>query len=156
MTTRTSNTRDGRMARASRPDGGDRDARSDRSVPVGVLVLAALSVAGGLVSVRADLSPDLLDAMGPQGRLSIPLPMLAAQLLLGVAAASRRRAIALAGSGLVAASLLLGVLSGFFDGGYADDRLGSGERATQVALIGTMVLVALLAVRRLVRLLRPR
>jgi hypothetical protein len=44
-----------------------------RSVLYGVLTLAALSLLGALISVAGDLSPSLMDAMGPKGRLSIPL-----------------------------------------------------------------------------------
>src|SRR5689334_1712941 len=106
-----------------------------RSVLYGVLTLAAISVLGGVISVTSGLSPNLLDAMGSTGRLSIPIPMIAGQLLLALAAGARRRALALAGSGLVAAALLVGVISGFFDGGYADDRLTTGQRAYQIALV---------------------
>jgi predicted permease len=42
-----------------------------------------------------------LDAMGPDGRLSIPLPMMVVQVLLAIAAGSKRRLVALIGSGLL-------------------------------------------------------
>jgi len=45
---------------------------------VAVHQAVAISVVGAVISVTGDLSPDLLDATGPEGRLSIPLPMIAA------------------------------------------------------------------------------
>ena len=125
-----------------------------RAVLYGVLTLAALSVIGALVSVAGDLSPSLLDAMGPDGRLSIPLPMIAVQLALAVAAGSRRRRFALAGSGLLAAALFVSVLSGFFDGGYSDDRLTALERVCQVTLVGALTTVGVVAAVRFWRVLR--
>jgi hypothetical protein len=125
-----------------------------RVVLYGVLVLAAISVAGAVVSVRGDLSPSLLDAMGPDGHLSIPLPMLAVQVVLAVAAGSRHRRVALAGSGLLAAALLVSAVSGFFDGGYSDDRLTAFERACQVTLVVALATVGVVAAVRFWRVLR--
>jgi hypothetical protein len=123
-----------------------------RSVLCGVLLLAVLSVLGGVISVASGLSPSLLDAMGPAGRLSVPIPIIC-QLLLAVAAGSRRRALVLTGSGLVAAALLISVISGFFDGGYADGRLTGGQRAYQAALVVSLVGVGAIAAVRFVRAL---
>ena len=125
-----------------------------RSVLYGILAVAALSVGGAVISVAGDLSPSLLDAMGPEGRLSIPLPMMVAQVLLAIAAGSTRRLVALIGSGLLAAALLAGVISGFFDGGYADDRLTAFERAYQVAFVGALAVVGVMAARRFWQVLR--
>ncbi|MGI5240630.1 hypothetical protein [Dactylosporangium sp. CA-139066] len=122
-----------------------------RSVLYGVLALAVISVLGGVISVASGLSPSLLDAMGPAGRLSIPIPMIAGQLLLALCAGTRRRALALTGSGLVAAALFVSVISGFFDGGYADERLTAGQRAYQVVLVGSLALVGVVAATRFVR-----
>jgi hypothetical protein len=125
-----------------------------RSVLYSLLAVAALSVGGAVISVAGDLSPSLLDAMGPHGRLSIPLPMMVAQVLLAVAAGSRRRPVALIGSGLLAAALLAGVVSGFFDGGYADDRLTTFERVYQVTFVGALAVVGVIAARRFWQVLR--
>jgi hypothetical protein len=125
-----------------------------RAVLYGVLALAAISVAGAVISVAGDLSPSLLDAMGPDGRLSIPLPMIAAQVVLAVAAGARRRGVALTGSALLAAALLVSVISGFFDGGYSDDRLTAFERAGQVTLVAALSTVAIVAAVRFWRVLR--
>jgi hypothetical protein len=125
-----------------------------RAVLYGILAVAALSVGGAVISVAGDLSPSLLDAMGPHGRLSIPLPMMVAQVALAVAAGFRRRPVALIGSGLLAAALLAGVVSGFFDGGYADDRLTAFERAYQVTFVGALAVVGVVAARRFWLVLR--
>jgi hypothetical protein len=125
-----------------------------RAVLYGLLAVAALSVGGAVISVASGLSPSLLDAMGPHGRLSIPLPMMVAQVALAFAAGSPRRAVALIGSGLLAAALLAGVVSGFFDGGYADDRLTAVERVYQVTFVGTLAVVGVMAARRFWQVLR--
>jgi hypothetical protein len=41
------------------------------------------------------------------------------------------------------------VVSGFFDGGYGDDRLTAFERGYQVAFIGALIAVGLVAAARL-------
>ena len=125
-----------------------------RAVLYSLLAVAALSVGGAVISVAGDLSPSVLDAMGPHGRLSIPLPMMVAQVALAVAAASRRRPVALTGSGLLAAALLAGVVSGFFDGGYADDRLTAFERAYQVTFVSALAVVGVVAATRFWQVLR--
>ena len=125
-----------------------------RAVLYGLLAVAALSVGGAVISVAGELSPSLLGAMGQRGRLSIPLPMMVAQVALAFAAGSTRRPVALIGSGLLAAALLAGVVSGFFDGGYADDRLTAFERAYQVTFIGALAVVAVVAAKRFWRMLR--
>jgi hypothetical protein len=60
----------------------------------------------------------------------------------------------LIGSGLLAAALLAGVVSGFFDGGYADDRLTAVERVYQVTFVGTLAVVGVMAARRFWQVLR--
>jgi hypothetical protein len=125
-----------------------------RAVLYGLLAVAALSVGGAVISVAGELSPSLLDAMGPQGRLSIPLPMMVVQVALAFAAGSRRRPVALICAGLLAAALLAGVTSGFFDGGYADDRLTAFERAYQVTFVGALAVVGVVAARRFWLVLR--
>lgn len=124
------------------------------TVPVAVATLTALSLLGAVVAVTGDLSPDYATALGPEGRLSIPWPMSVAQLVMAAAAASRRRPLALAGSGLVAAALLLGVVSGFFDGGYGDDALTGPQRALQVTFVLALTVVGVLAVLRFRDVLR--
>ena len=119
-----------------------------RSVLVAVLAITALSLFGAVIAVTGDLSPGYSAALGPEGRLSIPWPMSLAQLVMAAAAASRRRPLALAGSGFIAVALLLGVVSGFFDGGYADEALTGAQRAYQVGFVALLAAVGLLAVLR--------
>jgi hypothetical protein len=124
------------------------------TLPVAVVTLTALSLLGAVVAVTGDLSPDYATALGPEGRLSIPWPMSVAQLVMAAAATSRRRPVALAGSGLLAVALLLGVVSGFFDGGYGDDALTGPQRAYQVAFVLALALVGALAALRFRDVLR--
>ncbi len=146
MATHTSRTTDGRTGPA---------ATSSRwTVLVGAVALAVVAVVGAMISLGSDLSPDLLDAMGPDGRLSVPLPMLVAQVALAGAAASSRRTLALVGAGLLAAATTLSVVSGVFDGGYADDRLGVGQRMYQGVLVVALATVGVLAARRFLQVLR--
>jgi hypothetical protein len=125
-----------------------------RSVLYGVLTLAGMSVVGAGISVAGDLSPNVVEAMGPEGRLSIPWPMTLFQIAMAVAAGSRRRWLALLGSAAIAAALLAGVVSGFYDGGYADDRLGTFERGYQVMFVVALGVVGAVAVTRFWRALR--
>lgn len=127
---------------------------TSRAVLHGVLALAGLSVGGAFISLSSGLSPTFLEAMGPVGRLSIPLPMVACQVVMALAAGSRRRGLAMTGSGLVALGLLAGVVSGFYDGGYGDPRLTGFERGYQVVLIGGLVAVGGIAAARFVRVAR--
>jgi hypothetical protein len=126
----------------------------NHAVLYGVLTLAALSVIGAIISVASDLSPTLLDAMGPRGRLSIPLPMTIAQIAMALAAVSSRRTAAMIGSGFIAAALFAGVISGFFDGGYADERLTAFERIYQVTFIAALTVVGAIAAMRFLHAMR--
>jgi hypothetical protein len=125
-----------------------------RAVLYGVLILATLSVIGAMISVASDLSPTLLDAMGPRGRLSIPLPMTIAQIAMAVAAGSSRRIVAMIGSGFIAAALFAGAISGFFDGGYGDERLTVFERVYQVSFVAALAVVGGIAAARFLKAMR--
>jgi hypothetical protein len=130
---------------------------SDRTVLVAVLATTALSLVGAAVSVAGDLSPTYLDALGPDGHLSVPLPMTVFQVVMAVLAGTPHRRRALAGSALLAVAVTAALVSGLFDGGYTDDRLSAGQRAVQVLLVLGLAAVAALAGRRLVQVLRsPR
>jgi uncharacterized membrane protein len=121
-----------------------------------VLAVTAVSLVGGVISVRGDLSSSYVDALGPDGHLSVPLPMTAFQVLTAFAAASRRRGVALVGSGLLTLAVMLAVASGFFDGGYADDRLDAAQRAYQVLLVLSLCVLVVVGAVRFVRVLRRR
>jgi hypothetical protein len=132
-------------------DAGRRALTSTRTVLYAVLAVTAVSLIGAVISVRAGLNQTALDAVGPEGHLSVPLPMTAFQVLTALAAGSRHRTRALLGSGLLALAVTLAVVSGLFDGGYADDRLSSAQRGYQVVLVGSLCVVAVLAAMRFQR-----
>jgi hypothetical protein len=50
--------------------------------------------------------------------------------------------------------MLAGVVSGLFDGGYADVRLTAWQRGYQISLVTALTVVGLLAAKRFSRLLR--
>lgn len=125
-----------------------------RTALYAVLVVTAVSLVGAAVSVGSDLNPTYLDALGPEGFLSVPLPMTAFQLLAAAAAGSQRRTLALVGSGVLSLAVTLAVVSGFFDGGYTDDRLGAGLRVYQMALVLGLCSVAVVGALRFVEVLR--
>jgi len=126
----------------------------DRVLPAATLALSAVSLVGAAISVATDLNPTYLDALGGEARLSVPLPMIVAQVALAFAAGSTRRTVALVGSGLLATVLMVSVISGFFDGGYTDDRLDTGQHAFQYFLVASLFAVGVLALRRFVSLRR--
>ncbi len=126
----------------------------DRSVLVAATVLAAVSIGGGVVSVATGLSPSLAEAMGPTGRLSVPVPMMLVQLVAaGVAAGVRRRPGALAAAFLAVVEVVC-VVSGFFDGGFSDAARTPLHVAYQLLLVAGLTVVGGLAARRWVRLRR--
>ena len=148
-----------RARRSTRPT--TRPGTRRAAPPAGMLVPAALgvtvvSLAGSLLAVAGGLNASWWDAVGPTGRLSVPLPMNVALLVLASAAAGTRRRLALAAAALLALACSAAVVSGFFDGGYAA-AMAPVERLTQGALVLGLAALAVLAGRRALRLLRlPR
>jgi hypothetical protein len=129
---------------------------SSRTALCAVVVVTAVSLVGAVISVQAQLSPSYLDAVGPRGYLSVPLPMTAFQVITAAAAGSTRRSLALLGSALLGLAVTLAVVSGFFDGGYVDDRLDSAQRTYQMVLVLSLCVVAVLAANRFLRVWRSR
>ncbi|MFL6153562.1 MAG: hypothetical protein ACJ72B_14380 [Ornithinibacter sp.] len=119
----------------------------DNRLLAAVIALTAVSLAGSLLSVVSGLSADWWQAVGPTGRLSVPLPMNAALIVLALAAASRRRRLALTAATVLALACSAAVVSGLFDGGYAA-ALTPVQRLTQVALVLGLTVVTVLAVLR--------
>jgi hypothetical protein len=128
----------------------------DRRVFVAVVLLAVLSFVGAVISVAGGLSSTLWEAMGPTGRLSIPIPMMLAQLAAAWLAAGPRRRPALVASGLLALVEPICIVSGFYDGGYSDPARSPFHVAYQLLFIATIALVGVLAALRFVSLLRRR
>ena len=133
-----------------------RSPRSRRAAPCCTASSRLLpsSVCGAVISVAGDLSPSLLDAHGPSRPAVDPAADDGRPGRAGVRGGLERRLVALIGSGLLAAALLAGVISGFFDGGYADDRLTAFERAYQVTFVGALAVVGVVAARRFWQVLR--
>ena len=126
----------------------------DRSLLVAVVALAVVSVVGGVVSVATGLSPSLIEAMGPTGRLSVPVPMMLAQLVAAVAASGTRRRPGLVAAALLAAVEVVCVGSGLFDGGFSDAARTPLHVGYQVLLVTGLGVVGALAARRWVHLRR--
>jgi peptidoglycan/LPS O-acetylase OafA/YrhL len=128
----------------------------DRRLFAGVVGLAALSVGGAILSVAGGLSDTIWEAMGPTGRLSIPIPMMVAQLLVAWLAAGPRRWPALVGSALLALVEPVCILSGFSDGGYTDPDRTALHVAYQLVFVSAIAAVGVLAALRVRSLLRRR
>jgi hypothetical protein len=128
----------------------------DRRVFVGAIVLAVLSVGGAIISVAGGLSSTIWEAMGPTGRLSIPIPMMLAQLAAAWLAAGSRRRPALLASALLALVEPICVISGFYDGGYSDPDRSSLHVAYQILFVAAIAVVGVLAALRFSALVRRR
>ncbi|GGS62432.1 hypothetical protein ACFFV7_00260 [Nonomuraea spiralis] len=121
----------------------------------GVGVLLAMDLIGAFMAVSAGLNPTFLDALGPQARLSAPIPMMVAQAVLVAGATRSRRGVAIPAAALLAVAGVLAFVSGFYDGGYTAE-LSAGQRIYQIALVSAHLAVAVVAALRLAGLLRRR
>lgn len=128
----------------------------DHRVFAGVVALAVLSVGGAVISVAGGLSSSIWEAMGPTGRLSIPIPMMLAQLAAGWLAAGSRRRPALVASALLALVEPICIVSGFYDGGYSDPARSPLHVAYQLLFVAAIAVVGVLAAVRFCSLLRRR
>ena len=155
MSARTSSTSHRPTAEIQQRPAPTRTPRDPR-VFVGVVVLAALSAGGAVISVADGLSSTVWEAMGPTGRLSIPIPMMLAQLAAGWLAAGRRRRPALVASTLLALVEPICIVSGCYDGGYSDPSRSPLDVAYQLVFIAAIAVVGVLAGLRLRELLRRR
>jgi hypothetical protein len=123
------------------------------SLRLAMAVLLATDLAGGLVAVRAGVNT-WAEAWGPQALLAAPVPMVVAQLLLVWVATRRAGRAAVVAAGLLATACLVSVVSGFFDGGLGNDELSAGLAAYQYFLLAVTTAVGVLAIRRVVALVR--
>lgn len=124
--------------------------RPDRSVLATTVVLTVVSLGGSAYAVASGLTREWWDAVGPTGRLSVPLPMNAALLVAAAITASPRRLPSLAAGALLLIASIVCVVSGFFDGGYGAD-LSAAQRLWQLALVAALVGTGALAARLIVR-----
>ncbi|GIH25890.1 hypothetical protein Aph01nite_42000 [Acrocarpospora phusangensis] len=126
----------------------------NRSLVGCMAALVLVYLAGAAIAVDHGLSETFLDAVGPNGRLSAPIPMIVLQVVAVGLAVSSRRGVALTGSAVVTLACAVAVISGFFDGGYADTRLTAFERVYQFTVIGGIVALGALGLITFVHRLR--
>lgn len=138
----------GMPARTERENHTHRSVAPDRRVLIAFAALAAVSVGGAFVSVASNLADTVWNAMGPTGRLSIPVPMMLGQLVGAWFASGRRRRTALVASALLAVVAPVCVVSGFFDGGYSDPARTGAHTAYQGLLVTMLAVAGVLAARR--------
>jgi hypothetical protein len=116
-------------------------------------VLLVTDVVGGLLAVRAEVNT-WGEAWGPEALLAAPVPMVVAQLLLVWLATRRAGRGAAVAAALLATACLVSVVSGFFDGGLGNAELSAGLAAYQYFLLAVTTAVGLLAIRRVVAVVR--
>jgi hypothetical protein len=126
----------------------------NRSLIGCVAALVVVYLVGAAIAVDHGLNPTYLDALGPNGRLAAPIPMIVLQLVAVALAVSSRRGVALTGSAVLALACSIAVISGFFDGGYADSRLSPFDRVYQFTMIAGITVLAVLGLITFTRRLR--
>src|SRR5688500_476529 len=125
-----------------------------RRLLVATVILVAVDVIGGILAVSADVNT-WGEAWGSKALLAAPLPMMVAQLILAwLAARNVRPPIGVVAAIVLALACLVSAVSGFFDGGLANEELSGGLVAWQVFLLTVTAVVGLLAVGRARHLLR--
>jgi hypothetical protein len=121
---------------------------SSRPVLLGTVALIVIDVIGGVLAVSSDVNT-WGEAWGSQALLAAPWPMMVAQLLLAwVAARNLRPPVGLVAAIVLALACLVSAISGFFDGGLANDELSGGLVAWQVFLLTATAVVGVLAILR--------
>jgi hypothetical protein len=129
---------------------------SGRTILLATVVLIAIDVVGGIVAVSADVNT-WGEAWGSRALLAAPLPMMVAQLVLAwLAARNVRPPIGFIAAIVLALACLVSAISGFFDGGLANDELSGGLVAWQVFLLSATAVVGVLAILRARELRRAR
>ncbi len=115
-----------------------------------VLALAGLilvDLVGGLLAVASEVNT-WGEAWGSKALLAAPLPMIGAQILLGVLSVRLEGRKAAVPAALLALACLVSALSGFFDGGLGNDELTPALAAYQTLLLAVTAVVGVLAARR--------
>jgi hypothetical protein len=126
---------------------------TSRRLVTAVAALVTVDLAGGLLAVAADVNT-WAEAWGGKALLAAPAPMIAVQLLLTWLAVRRPGRGAAAAAGVLALACLVSVVSGFFDGGLANDSLDGPLVGFQVFLLlvtGTVGVLALTRARAALR-----
>jgi hypothetical protein len=125
-----------------------------------MLVLIVCDVIGGLIAVASGINT-WGEAWGFDAEGTVPLPMGAAQLILGwLAARNVRPPIGLVAAVLLSAICLISLLAGLFDGdligNVASDGLVSWGVVWGIVLLSVTAVVGLLAATRARQLYRRR
>jgi hypothetical protein len=129
---------------------------SGRPVLIGTVTLIAIDVVGGVLAVSSDVNT-WGEAWGSRALLAAPLPMMIAQLILAwLAARNVRPPIGLIAAIVLALACLVSAISGFFDGGLANEELSGGLVAWQIFLLTATAVVGILAILRARQLRRAR
>jgi len=127
-----------------------------RPVLLGTMALIVIDIIGGVLAVSSGVNT-WGEAWGSRALLAAPLPMMVAQLLLAwVAARNLRPPVGLVAAIVLALACLVSAISGFFDGGLANDELSGGLVAWQVFLLTATAVVGVLAILRARELRRAR
>jgi hypothetical protein len=129
---------------------------SGRPVLIGAVALIAIDIVGGVLAVSSGVNT-WGEAWGSRALLAAPLPMMVAQLILAwLAARNVRPPIGLIAAIVLALACLVSAISGFFDGGLANEELSGGLVAWQVFLLTATAVVGVLAILRARELRRAR
>jgi len=125
-------------------------------VLLGTVTLIVIDIIGGIIAVSSGVNT-WGEAWGSRALLAAPLPMMVVQLLLAwVAARNLRPPVGLVAAIVLALAWLASAISGFFDGGLANDELSGGLVAWQVFLLTATAVVGVLAILRARELRRAR
>jgi hypothetical protein len=118
-----------------------------RQLVLGLAVLVTVDLVGGLLAVASGVNT-WVEAWSGDALLAAPVPMVAVQIALTWVAVTRRDRAAGVAAGVLALACLVSVISGFFDGGLANDSLDGQLVAFQVFLLLVTGVVGLLALAR--------
>jgi hypothetical protein len=120
-----------------------------RRLALAMTALVATDALGGVLAVTNDVNT-WGSAWSADALLAAPLPMIAAQVLCTVLAVRSGRRWAAVPAFLLALACFVSVVSGFFDGGLANDELDAGLVAYQVFLLAVTATGGVLAALRAV------
>jgi hypothetical protein len=126
-----------------------------RRLALAMTALVATDALGGVLAVTNDVNT-WGTAWSADALLAAPVPMIVAQVLCTVLAVRSARRWAAAPAFLLALACFVSVISGFFDGGLANDVLSGPLIAFQVVLLAVTTAVGVAAVLRGRELQRTR
>jgi hypothetical protein len=129
---------------------------SGRRLIVAMLVLIVCDVIGGFLAVSSGVNT-WGEAWGFNTKLTVPLPIGAAQLVLAwLAARNVRPPLGLVAAVLLSAVCLISLMFGLFDGDLINEVASAGLVVWGVVLLSVTAVVGLLAVARARQLYRLR